>query len=266
MDAREIAAKEEAILREFGDNYKGLKFSHHKNGWDVFYGRYLILKNQPDIDRDLIEGAIEELTAEIMEFESLQMNFVAISKQTKKRELKSESVYVHTLLYTFMIAGFRWDYSIPISEEKFEQPLRPVEILLRQGIRKITEECDQAVQNNINEEPILRIRNLVGEIRSICEDHELPFFFSVARSNSAEGTEYFSDVLTPADVDNPLRDDKITPALQVLLGYKAVLPAHVKDFLVDEDGDDFFYADSDAEADMVEEASQDSSALPFDYD
>lgn len=272
MDAREVAAKEEEVLREIGSEYK-VKFSYHKKGWDVFSGKFLILKNQPDIDKDLVVGAIEELEEEIREFGALQMNFVSIAKQTKKRELKSESVYVNTILYGFLIAGNRWDYTIQVSEEEFDAPLRPVELLIRKGIKEVAEECDKAIQEKIIEEPILRVRNLVGEIRSICEDHGLPFFFSVVRSNSEAGTEYFSDFLSPADVEEKLKDDRIGPEIKIMLGYQAVLPTHVKDFLVDEEGDSFFLADSGAEADSyedfpseTEESPSENGDYPFDYD
>jgi len=68
------------------------------------------------------------------------------------------------------------------------------------------------------------IAPLVEQIKKICAINKIPFFFSVLATNSNLKTKYISEILSPAVAEKELKDDRITPMLNVANGFDTVHP------------------------------------------
>lgn len=69
-----------------------------------------------------------------------------------------------------------------------------------------------------------RIEPIVKKLKNECAVAHIPFFFSACVKNDEEGTEYQNEGHLCGSGDYKLTDDRITPHLNVALGFKTVPP------------------------------------------
>ncbi len=66
----------------------------------------------------------------------------------------------------------------------------------------------------------------LNEIKKICSINKIPFFFSVAAQDDGVQTTYLSEIISPKTSGTQLSNDKITPMLNIVNGFKAVDPRY----------------------------------------
>lgn len=66
------------------------------------------------------------------------------------------------------------------------------------------------------------IAEMVFELRKKCFEAGIPFFVSCAVSDDGKHTEYVNDMISPADIDKKLSQDKIAEYVKMLNGFIAV--------------------------------------------
>ena len=64
----------------------------------------------------------------------------------------------------------------------------------------------------------------VKTLTELCYKHKLPLFLTVAVRNTANGTEYLSEYISPAIIDVSLQDDQLSRHVNVMNGFDTVLP------------------------------------------
>lgn len=64
------------------------------------------------------------------------------------------------------------------------------------------------------------IASTLEYLKFICEANKIPFFACMAVSDNGEDTEYISNIASPSMLDVELSNDKITPMLLVMAGFK----------------------------------------------
>lgn len=92
--------------------------------------------------------------------------------------------------------------------------------------------------NNFSLEPDVKSELLkqITHLKSICERNQIPFFVSALIEDNGEESTYKSEILSPADVQLKLTNDRITQHLNVALGlydekYEAVFNGSYEEFL-----------------------------------
>lgn len=68
------------------------------------------------------------------------------------------------------------------------------------------------------------IKQHVEEIQRICVKNDIPFLYSFAIKNTKKGTEYKNNVVTTANLDFELTDDRITKCLCAMNGWEVKIP------------------------------------------
>lgn len=74
-----------------------------------------------------------------------------------------------------------------------------------------------------------KVKPLVNQIEEICRLNGIPFFFTAAVKNSADGTEYVNKAMTALPMNIYLKDDKLVEHVKVSAGFEVVVPDHIPD-------------------------------------
>ncbi len=97
--------------------------------------------------------------------------------------------------------------------------------------KKIISEYDKKKMYNKEIKPI------VEQLKAKSAMLGIPFFFSACVKNTQEESEYVNEGFLCGSGDIVLKDDRITPHLNIALGFRAVPPDESLELVLDEDPD-----------------------------
>jgi|GEM_PF-4925893 len=67
----------------------------------------------------------------------------------------------------------------------------------------------------------------LAEIRKLCEEHSIPFFWEFAIRNTLSETVYVRDALTPRPMRYTLKTNTVLQHILVANGYRALAPEDI---------------------------------------
>ena len=83
----------------------------------------------------------------------------------------------------------------------------------------------------IDKKELEELRNEIMQIKKICINNNIPYFMSFAVADDGVDTKYMNEIYSPAvSFGAELSDDKITPMINVVNGFKTVPPIQQDEF------------------------------------
>jgi len=89
--------------------------------------------------------------------------------------------------------------------------------------------CENATAYKVEGEVSSKLKSLVKEVETLCVENKIPFFFSAAIENNAEGTKYMNITRSGEPMGVLLADEQIITHEKVCRGFAVIMPEMMAD-------------------------------------